>query len=133
MARQIRENTVAVASNTQQAHLDAWNVLSDLVIENSDVAELIRKSEQTDPSFDESERIRFEWLATKLFALYESVHADVTSGLLESAIAGAYERYYFDILCKPGFRGFWESHRSWYSQQFVAHVDQKLGATSSAN
>ncbi|MHC5024299.1 MAG: hypothetical protein ACYTGG_10390 [Planctomycetota bacterium] len=133
MARQIRENTAAVASNTQQTHFDAWNSLSDLVVESPDVAELIRKGEQADVSFSGSERIRFEWLATKLFGLYESVFADKTSGLIDAALADAYERYYISFCCKPGFRSFWEAHRSWYFQQFVEHVDQKMGTDASAD
>ena len=132
MASQIHENTAAVASNTQQTHFDAWTALSDLIIQNEDVAELIRKSEQGEASFDDSERIRFDWLATKFFGLFESVHADRSSGLIDGDLARAYERYYLSYCRKPGFRRFWESHRSWFFERFVAHVDEKLAIAEPA-
>ena len=131
VARQIRENTAAVASNTQQTHFAAWNALSDLIIESSDVADLVRKGDRSNTSLSDSEAVRFEWLATKLFGLYESVFADRTSGLIEAEIADAYERYYLSYCCKPGFRSFWESHRSWYFHDFVAYLDQKMSEASS--
>ena len=133
MARQIHENTAAVTSNTQQTHFDAWTALSDLVIENTEVALLIRKSQDGEASFDDAESIRFDWLATRLFGLYESVYADRTSGLIEGSLADAYERHYLSFACKPGFRRFWEAHRSWHFEQFVAHVDQKMTTAESAD
>lgn len=130
LALQVRHNTLATTSNTQQIHLDAWNAMSTLVIENVEVASLLSMSDDEVAALDRVQEIRLEWFATKVFAHWEHVYADILTGLLETAYGNAFERYYRDITRKPIFREFWESHRDWYFEEFVVHVDQMSAATS---
>lgn len=128
LALQVRQNTLAVTSSTQQIHLDAWNAMSTLIIENLEVARLLSMNDEEIAALDRVDQVRFEWFATKIFALWEHVYADIFRGLFEASSAEAFERYYRDITRKPVFRNFWESHRTWYFDEFVAHVDRELDA-----
>ena len=125
LAVQVRHNTLATTSSTQQTHLDAWNAMSTLIIENSEVARLLSLHDQEIAALDEAQQVRLEWFATKVFAHWEHVYSDILAGLFDPAYGNAFERYYRDITRKPVFRKFWESHRDWYFEEFVAHVDQE--------
>ncbi|MHC4976705.1 MAG: hypothetical protein ACYTF7_08885 [Planctomycetota bacterium] len=85
-----------------------------------------------DASYTDAEQVRFDWLATRIFGLYESLYADKTSGLIDEHLAGAYERYYNSILSKPGFRGYWKSHQDWFFKEFVTRVNQVFAATDAS-
>ena len=128
LAAQVRHNTVATTASTQQTHLDAWNAMSTLVIENPQVARLLSMSDGEIASLDRVQQVQLEWFATKVFAHWEHVHTDILSGLFKTAYGEAFERYYRDITRKPVFRRFWEAHRDWYYEDFVAHVDRKAVA-----
>ena len=97
-------------------------------MENPGVAELIRQSEQLESSPDKLSRIRFEWLAVRVFGMFESVYADVDAGLLDPSLAVAYMNYYGELVQKPGFERFWRDHRSWYFDAFADHVDSEVFA-----
>ncbi len=124
LALQVRHNTLATSSSTQQIHLDAWNAMSTMIIENQEVARLLSMSDEEIAALDPVQQVRLEWFATKVFALWEHVYADILTGLLDAAYGNAFERYYRDITRKPIFMEFWDSHRDWYYEEFVAHVDQ---------
>lgn len=125
LSLQVRQTTKAVTSNTHQIHIDAWNAMSSLVIENREVADLMSKSETEISALAPANRVQFEWLATKVFALWEHVFTDISAGLMDDSYSGAFESYYRDLTSKAAFTSFWNDHRHWYYDGFVAHVDRE--------
>jgi hypothetical protein len=98
LAIQVRHNTLATSSSTQQIHLDAWNAMSAMIIENLEVAQLLAMNDEEIAALDPVQQVRLEWFATKVFALWEHVYADTLTGLLDTAYGSAFERYYRDTL-----------------------------------
>jgi hypothetical protein len=123
LARQVRLNTVATGSSTYQTHMEAWHALSAMIIENPKVADLLLSSEDESAVLDRVDQIRFEFLATKVFGLWEHLHLDANAGLFSKAEAAVWDRYFGDLTNRPGFRSFWESNKAWYFDGFVAHVE----------
>ncbi len=114
LALQVRHNAAASTSSTQQSHAEAFTRLSSLVIENSEVAKLLAHAEQSSPGGSQAlpreDEIRMEWLATRIFATYESAYTDAQSGLFETDLWGVYEGYYREAVRRPGFQTSWETH-----------------------
>ncbi|MDT8449153.1 MAG: hypothetical protein RQ847_03170 [Wenzhouxiangellaceae bacterium] len=128
LARQIRLSTKAIVSGTYQTHMDAWHALSTLIIENSEVVELLWKSDDERQELSPTDQIRFRWLANKMFANWEHWYADYQAGMITNADAESCTCYFRDLANRPGLRKFWESSRQWFYPEFVAFVDRELAA-----
>ena len=126
LAVQVRQNTRAVLSSTQQGLFSTFSELSSLVIQNPDVARLLGKIESDPESLSAEDRTRFEWLATRVFGQFENAFAQHHDGLLEPKHWDAYAVFYRDAVSSPAFRRFWEGHKPWYFQDFVAYVDSEV-------
>jgi hypothetical protein len=128
LALQIRQNTNAVLSNTQQSLFDNWADLSNRILEHPSVPlpQLMLKARDNREELDSEETLRFESLATRIFGMYETTFYHQQQGLLDEKFWRVYDSYYRDNLVGEGFQEFWRSHRSWFHEDFRKYVDSEV-------
>ncbi len=126
LALQIRQNTRAVLTNTQQSLMDAASTIQASITEHPDVPALLIKANDDPNSLTPEESLRFEFFATRIFGQYENAFFFYRQRLMEPELWQPWNAGLSQFVQTPGFRKFWTEHKHWHHQSFQDHVDTRV-------
>ena len=126
LAVQVRQNTNAVVTTSHHQMAAALSEITFRIVDNPEVAPLLRKAAASYDGLDEDERMRFDAFAMNFLALFENVFFQRQRGLIDPNMWPHWSTYYKDSLTGDGFRRFWASRRSWYLDEFRSYMEEEV-------
>ena len=125
-AVQIRQNTNAVAANTQQGLMDAVSTIQASLSEHPDLPGLFLKANANPDDLTPEEDVRIDFLAARIFGQYETAFIFYRKQLMEPDLWQPWDNGFAELVRVPALRKYWNEHRQWHSEAFRAHVDQHI-------
>jgi hypothetical protein len=123
LAFQIRQNTKAVRRTAHISAVEAFNHLSSLIVQDPEIARILRTGVLDPDKLNEDERVRFERLASILITNLENLFFQHRDGLLEAERWEAYEAILREYVSLPAFSIFWQHVKHRLSKPFRTYVD----------
>lgn len=120
---QVRQNTVAVQTETSQALYDYHREIEQLIAENEELAELELRVVRAPESLTPVDSIRLRRLTNLRVNLYESVYTSAQLGSVEMEMAGGWLRGLPLLACNDFTWGWWGPVRNEYHPDFAAAMD----------
>lgn len=126
LAVQIRQNTKTVRASTLHENTDLWSALF-LRLAEPDLARAYVAGMAGQADIRPLHYTQFFFVCRSMFLAFENQYYQVRHGVLDPEAYAGYERSIStQFLAFRGFRIWWETNRSVFSPDFVAHVDAMI-------
>ena len=128
---QVKENTIAIKSSTNQEKLNYGRAHSELLITNPNLVKVVLKAEHHYPGLtDEEHAIFYEFTVWRL-AGWEHAYLEYTEDIVDKELWAAWDAVYRHVvLGKPGYVDFFNNTRPEWDSRFMKHVDSIIGNAS---
>jgi len=127
VAMQIRQNTMAIRSDTAQSVHDTWGNVYGRLSANGELTQLILKGNTGLDSLTDGEKGQYVsfWMQTILS--WQNAYYQFTSGTFEGKLWHTMERTLISaLLSAPGFREFWEIRKVLFDDDFKKYIDDQV-------
>ena len=125
LAIQVRQNTIAVRTNTAQSLTDGLCSFFKYAAQ-SDTADIIFRGFQKLENLRDADRMRFFGIMHNNFFAYQNAYFQMKSGALEERLWNGALAHFKHTAKFPGARSYW-SHRSYmYIDEFRRFVDAEV-------
>jgi len=126
VAVQVQQTKKSVQSATWQGAIDTMNANNHLIIQNEDVAELVRIGMQDPDSLSATDWFRFGLVLASVFHVLHKLHGEANEGSVNNKVWEAEKQSMQSILLTPGGLKWWREATVTYSVQFRAYVDAEI-------
>ena len=135
LAVQIRQNTRSVRMASQHAICTSLHELSQAMVYEPSLPELLRVGGLDLNSLGDDDRMRFETIVSWLFRMYEEIYTYHQQGHIESNFWTARSENMLAYISIPGVRQWWDTLQltfprtgaEQFSQEFREYMAKKLG------
>ncbi len=124
LALQIRHNTRAVRSSMHQDMMESTLRIAESLSDNPEVGRIVLKADQDYDSLTESERIRFEAYAERVFGNFESAFYSYRNSLIEEDLWESWESSYLADIARQSMRRYWQDKHPLHLRDFMDFIDQ---------
>ena len=131
VARQIRQNTIAIRSDTAQSVHDAWGDVYGRISESSELSHIMMKGNPGIDELSESEQAQYMsfWMHTML--TWQNAYYQFKTGTLEDRLWHTMEKTMLNALLScPGMREFWKARELLFDDDYREYVDRELSTRS---
>ena len=131
VAVQIRQNTMAIRSDTAQSVHDSWGGVYGRMSINSELSELMMKGNPGIDGLSESEKAQYIsfWMHTML--TWQNAYYQFKTGTLERRLWTTMEKTMLNaLLSSPGMRQFWKARKYLFDDDYREYVDSKVSTGS---
>jgi len=123
---QVRQNTHAINLTAAHNISESFRDSHALIAENADLCEIWFRGMQDLDSLAGPEKLRFYLYMHNFFELFEHAYYSWQKQALDPRLwAGIYRRF-LTLKTSPGWRGYWESRKAMFHEDFVRYVDEVL-------
>jgi len=126
LARQLRQNTVAMQSSTFFAISTAMGGTMEVLATHADLVPVMIKAQGGLAALSGEERARFGFVMMMAFRRVEAVVMQRHFGFIDPALTAGFERSAMSVLASPGAREWWEQSKAAFSASFSTWVDARL-------
>ena len=133
LAAQIRQNTRAIRDSAEKEMAREASHFLSPIIENAEVARILRIGLQEWDKLDDDERMRFSMLLFRaffhfqhLFSLHRERHLDPEFWASQWEVMLWYIR-------RPGFHRWWSTAKSRFNRSFVEYIESEAAPRSDEN
>ncbi len=126
---EVRQNTLAIQTNTSQNVYTQYMDAARPAMENPDLAELIVRADTAPGSLSLADSLRYDLYLDFNLNLYESVYTNVAQGTMEPGMASGWLRGMSRWLCQPGGENFWRAYAEDYAPIFRTAMDSVIANT----
>jgi hypothetical protein len=120
---QVRQNTVAVQTDTSQTIYDYHREVEQIVAESEELAELELRTRTAPWTLSPVDTVRAGRLTNLRINLYESVYTSAQLGSVEMEMAGGWLRGLPLMACDEFNWSWWTAARDEYHPDFAAAMD----------
>jgi hypothetical protein len=127
VAMQIRQNTMAIRSDTAQSVHDSWGGVYGRMSVSSELSQVMMKGNSDIDGLSESEKAQYLsfWMHTML--TWQNAYYQFKTGTLEDTLWHTMEKTMLNALLScPGFRQFWEAREGLFADDYREYVDREL-------
>ena len=124
LAVQIREQTNErrrAAINTLSAQ---WSDLTKSLNDSAEFAAIYLRGLQSFTGLDSVSKVRFSAFFGRFFKNFEGMYFYRQDGVLGASLWSEIERTMTDLLAYPGTRQWWDTRKSWHTDEFACVVDR---------
>jgi hypothetical protein len=123
LARELRQNSRAVAITVSQSTTSNWNQWSEMLATSPDLADVVVKGNVSDSSLTEAESLRYGAFVQSFFDIAENYHILVLDHQVDKDIE-VLEVIVSRRMTIAGFAHWWEHNSGDYSKEFCEWVEQ---------
>lgn len=120
VAFSIKQNTEALEAATWERFLDRTERANQVLVDNPDLARIVRIGESDPDALDDDDRIRFTHYARMRFGAWESVYHHYDVGRIDTAKWRLWNEFYKHRLDSAGYRRAWAEVQNGYDPEFRA-------------
>lgn len=127
VAAQIRQNTLAIQTDTAQAVHNEWGAVYGRISGDSELSSILLKGSNSLDGLSDVEKSQFMtfWIQTML--TFQNAYYQSESGSLDIRLWQPMETTMFNIhLTSAGYQEFWQERRMMLSSDFREYVEQKI-------
>ena len=127
VAIQIRQNTMAIRSDTAQSIHNNWGEAYGRLSSNMELTGVLMKGNAGIDRLTDEEKVDFiaYWMET--FLTFQNAYYQFKSGTFEGRLWHTMERTLLSaMLSSPGCGGFWEARKPLFDDEFRHYVDTEL-------
>jgi hypothetical protein len=130
LAGQIRQNTSVVRTSNYMQLNSHFAEFTLRVAENGELYDVWNRGQESYGELSAAERARYHSLLSSMFTHFETSQRlwdrrQIDAGLYEEMIENAHK-----MLATPGPKQWWLESKSWYSPEFQASLDERVGTTA---
>lgn len=123
---EMNQNTKALQLESYQAMMDNLIQLDIAIATNEDLSRIVATAENKPTELAENKWVRFQTVAYPRIGLWEFLFLATQEDALSDVQWQAFQPYYADIACKPGYRRFWGLQRHGFSPGFQEYIDSEV-------
>lgn len=120
---QIRQNTLALKANSHHAVTDSFNAINVVLMSDQNAARVWRLGLAGLDNLDEDERMSFAYMALGYMRIFETLHYQFSTGVLEPKLFEAELGTLKWAFTLPGIRAWWADNPISLSTEFRAFID----------
>jgi hypothetical protein len=127
VAVQIRQNTVAIRSETSQSIHDTWGDVYGRLSTNSGLTQIMLKGNPGLDALSDADKGQYMsfWMHTML--TWQNAYYQYKAGTLEEIIWHTMRKTMLSaLLSSPGFKEFWTSRKSLFDDEYKEYLDNEL-------
>ena len=127
VAVQIRQNTMAIRSDTSQSIHDAWGDVYGRLSTNSELTQIMMKGNTGLSALSDTDKGQYMsfWMNTML--TWQNAYYQYNAAALEERIWHTMEKTMLSaLLSSPGFIEFWTSRKSLFDDDYKEYLDNAL-------
>jgi hypothetical protein len=109
--------------------IDAYSQVLTPPAENEQLARIYYKGLRNIKDLKEHEIVQFSCFVGQIFWSWEMIFHQLSGKRLAPSVWDAQVAIMDDLLHSPGVIVWWENRKHWYSKEFTAFVDQRVGAS----
>ncbi len=122
---ELRNNTNAINSQTNQGLAELHSDLMIATMENPELADLWVRGNGDPESLTEVELFRYRRIKDNLFNMWEQAFSSYTNGTLTDELWRGWNNIVTNI-CNKGNQYYWEQIGDGYGVEFTAHVNEMI-------
>jgi hypothetical protein len=127
LAVQVRQNTLQARANAAYQFLEANGNINMAVIENKQVASVIRRGLESYDSLDKDEKPQFMWFVGQHFTVHNTMYELYQNKMLPESQWHPVKKDILTVLSTPGGRTIWNDFAiAGLPPDFVAYVEDLL-------
>ena len=127
LAIQVRQNTRALQSSTFQEITNDMSISSEAVCTHPVLAEVLTRGNQEGMQvLSTEEQMRYSFFFLMTFRRLESVFMQRRLGFIDPELTQGFERSVLSAIISGGGAEWWARAKPAFSEDFAAHVDQRL-------
>jgi hypothetical protein len=126
---QVRQNTAAIQTSTNQELYQQHQEKGLLVMESAEMAEIILRASQS-AELTPVDSVRYDRYLNVSINPHEAVYTSVLQGTLEPEMATAWLASMPDFVCTAGLPRFWDESKDGYHRAFRSAVDSVYAITT---
>jgi hypothetical protein len=123
---EMNQNTKALQLESYQAMMDNLIQLDIAIATDEDLSRIVATAESEPSVLAEDEWVRFQTMAYPRIGLWEFLFLATQEDALSDVQWQAFQPYYADIACRPGYRRFWELQRHGFSPGFQDYMEAEI-------
>ena len=123
LAGQIRQNSKLLRASTASATAATTSDFSSLVVQDSDVARIVREGMADRSSLSEDDLLRFNFLLGMAFTGWNQEYQFAADGVIGRSVWENRMRTMRRVLPLPGYRQWWTEWGDTYSDEYRRLVD----------
>ena len=132
LAVQVRQNTIAVRTNTAQSLTDGLCSFFRYAAQ-SDTADIIFRGFQALDNLTDADRMRFFGIMHDHFFAYQNAYFQMKSGVLEESMWNGAHEFFKHSAKFPGVRSYWSNRSYMYIDEFRRFVDAEVVGQHTGN
>jgi hypothetical protein len=124
LAVQVRQNTLQARASASFQYLEAGTALNMPLIENKQMASVVRRGYENYDALDADEKVQFGYLIGQWYQTFSAMYDLMKSGMLPENTWYPIRKHLISMMSISGTRTIWETYaREGISPDFVAYVD----------
>jgi hypothetical protein len=124
-----QQNVEARRAATHGVSKEFRNISELIIADPSLVAVFLEVLRNGFDELDETSGMRAQLLFQSLMRFYEDAFVSHEAGRLDGALLRSLERALKGTIASIGFRQYWESRSIWYTDSFIAYIENLMGET----
>ena len=129
LARQIRQNSLAMKVAAKQEMTKQYGEFADLLLLNDDLLELQSRG-RTGESLNEQEAYKYFLLMNKATWYFSSMFYQYKVHELSDQEWSQSQRVIDRYCAMPGFRSYWNENREYWSEDFTEYINEVVGSAT---
>ena len=126
LARQIRQNTEEIRSANYHGVTDSFNALNLAMVENTDVARVFRRGNESYEELSDDEKIQYGFILHSAFLILDVIKFQSQRGTGDTTLWNFEKNTLASMLAAPGCRKWWIDRPFSFSEDFVSYVEDDV-------
>ena len=125
---EVNQNTHALRSQIHQNVMAALTDQQHIVVADPEFHRIFVTAETAPSELSAMEWSRFEQFLYGRFGVWEYLHIAIEANTITITEWSSFETYFLSIVCKPGYRRWWQQNHVAHNPEFIAYVDNVIAA-----
>jgi len=125
---QINQNTVAIQQESHQSVQEILQAIDLTLAADPELLKIVMSAEKSPAEVTELQWRRFTHMAIQNIATWEFVYLARSEGAITEDQWAGFNPYFTAMVCKAGYRRFWEENRPFFTPSFALHVNTIIGS-----
>jgi hypothetical protein len=125
---EISQNTVAIQQTSYQSVQEAMQSTELALATNPELLKIVMKAETAPLEVSALEWRRFTHVAFSRIGSWEYLFLARQDSAISEAQWEAFDPFFSTLMCRPGYRVFWQKNHLSFTSYFGNHVDAKLAS-----
>lgn len=123
LAYELNQNTATLQNSSYQSVLENLTEWDRTLATNEDLNRIIIEAANSPENLSMGEWSRFERFAYSMFGTWEYIFLSNQQNALSDLQWTAFDPYFLELTCLPGYGHFWENNQSGFSIEFNEYID----------